>query len=95
MGLRRVNMSYDDGRHKIVHLGLTNHTEPSDSAYIRKCIEFYEINKGGAVNQSLILERLNRIEAMLKSGVVAAPGQVFDDGDDTDDIFDDAIAQLE
>jgi hypothetical protein len=93
MGLRRVNMSYDDGRHEIVHLGLTNHTEPSDSAYIRKCIEFYEINKGGAVNQNLILERLNRIEAMLKNGVVTTPDQDFADAD-TDDIFDDALEQL-
>ncbi len=94
MATRRINLSYDDEKHQIVHLGLTNHGEPSDSAYMRKCIEFYELNKGGAINQGLILERLNRIEALLKSGVVTTPDR--DTGlDDTDDIFDDALEQLE
>ncbi len=93
----RVNMSYDTEKHSVVHLGLSNHNEPSDSAYIRKCIEFFEMNKGGAINQHLILERLARIETMLKNGVTAVTGS-NGDGDDqayTDDIFDEALEQLE
>jgi hypothetical protein len=91
---RRINLSYDTEKHALVHLGLTNHNEPSDSAYMRKCIEFFEMNKGGAVNQQLILERLARIELMLKNGtcISAAPAATADD--DTDDIFDEALEQL-
>jgi hypothetical protein len=90
-------MSYDDEKHTLVHLGLANHEEDSNSDYMRKCIEFYEMNKGGVVNQAQILERLARIEAMLKTGVVTVAG---DDGRDTaedytDEIFDEALEQLD
>jgi hypothetical protein len=91
---RRINLSYDTEKHTLVHLGLTNHNEPSDSAYMRKCIEFFEMNKGGAVNQQLILERLARIELMLKNGAAPVQSAPAVD-DDTDDIFDEALEQLE
>lgn len=93
---RRINLSYDSDKHPLVHLGLTNHSEPSDSAYMRKCIEFFEMNKGGAVNQQLILERLARIELMLKNGVVLSGGNSSQDATDgSDEIFDSMLDQLE
>lgn len=91
--IRRVNLVYDDQKHSVVHLGITNHSDDSDAAYLRKCVEFYELNKGGLTNQQLILERLQRIENMLKSGVVV--GETNPTPDSTqDDIFDDLLEQL-
>lgn len=88
--------SYDDQKHPLVHLGLTNQSEPSMSAYLRKCVEYYEINRGGAVNQHLILERLERIEKMLRAGVVVGGGESAPDDDAlTDEILDQALEQLE
>jgi len=90
-----IHFSYDDKKHSLVHLGLTNHHEASASAYIRKCIEFYEMNRGGAVNQHLILERLERIERMLRGGVVVN-GEAQAEADTTaDEILDEALEQLE
>lgn len=91
--IRRVNLVYDTDRHTLVHLGLSNHSEDSDAAYLRKCVEFYEMNKGGTTNQQLILERLQRIENMLKNGVVV--GEAAPDDTSTDEMFDDLLAQLE
>jgi len=91
-----IHFSYDPARHSLVHLGLTNHHEPSTSAYIRKCIEFYEMNRGGAVNQHLILERLERIEKMLRGGLVVSAEAAPDDNEAiTDEILDEALEQLE
>jgi hypothetical protein len=93
MAIRRVNLVYDDQKHSIVHLGLANHSEDSDAAYLRKCVEFFEMNKGGLTNQQLILERLQRIENMLKSGVTVGDAALPDTS--TDEMFDDLLAQLE
>lgn len=90
--IRRVNLVYDDQKHSVVHLGITNHGDDSDAAYLRKCVEFYELNKGGLTNQQLILERLQRIENMLKSGVVGETTPTPDSAQD--DIFDDLLEQL-
>lgn len=91
-----IPFSYDTEKHQIVHMGVKNHKEPSTAAYIRKCIEFYEINRGGAVNQHLILERLERIEKMLRAGVVVGSGETAPDEDAlTDEILDQALEQLE
>jgi len=91
-----IHFSYDPARHSLVHLGLTNHHEPSTSAYIRKCIEFYEMNRGGAVNQHLILERLERIEKMLRGGLVVSAEAAPDNNEAiTDEILDEALEQLE
>lgn len=90
-----IHFSYDQEKHSLVHIGLENHKEPSASAYIRKCIEFYEMNRGGAVNQHLILERLERIERMLRGGVVIN-GEASTAVDTTaDEILDEALEQLE
>jgi hypothetical protein len=70
MATRRVTLSYDDEKHVTVHLGLINHAEDSDSAYLRKCVEFFEMNKGEITHQQTVLDRLQRIENILKSGAV-------------------------
>jgi hypothetical protein len=92
MAIRRVNLVYDDQKHTIVHLGLANHSEDSDAAYLRKCVEFYEMNKGGLTNQQLILERLQRIENMLKNGVVMS--EAIQEDNNSDEIFDNLLDQL-
>jgi hypothetical protein len=92
MAIQRINLSYDDERHTLVALGLANHAEDSHSAYIRKAIEFYELNKGSAVSSPLILERLAAIERLLRNGVALA---TTDQPDDTNDaLFDDLLEQL-
>ena len=91
----RINLSYDDEKHPLVHLGLKNHKEPSDSAYMRKCIEFYELNKGGAINSQLVLEHLLEIRRMLQQGVVVASGDVEQTDAKNDQILDDLLEQLE
>ena len=94
--IHRANIVWDEQRNSTVHLGMTNHEGESDAAYLRKCVEFYELNKGGATNQQLILERLARIETMLKNGLVLNPdGQPQADDDQNDEIFDDLLGQLE
>lgn len=94
--IKIIHFSFDTDKHSLVHIGLTNHTEPSTSAYLRKCVEFYEMNRGGAVNQHLILERLERIEKMLRGGqVVSAQSDQPDDDALTDEILDQALEQLE
>lgn len=91
--MRKSNILWDEHHHPTVHLGMTNHAGESDAAYLRKCVEFYELNKGGAGNQQLILERLARIEAMLKRGVAPLPA---DDQPDAaqEEIFDDLLEQF-
>lgn len=91
MAIQRVTLSYDDERHTVVALGLANHSEDTDAAYIRKCIEFYELNKGGAVNQSLILDRLAAIERLLKNGAAVYTAEA---SPDNDKIFDELLEQL-
>lgn len=93
MTTQRITLSYDDEKHSIVHLGLQNHSDDSDSAYLRKCIEFFELNKSGT-NQQLILERLATIERMLKKGVVPID-QPTENDPDNDDLFDDLLEQIE
>lgn len=95
--IRRVNLCYHPNKHSVVHLALANHTESSDAAYLRKCIEFYELHQGGGTGQRHIIERLDRIEALLRNGVALAvpPGQGDTAGDITDDILDEALEQLE
>lgn len=92
MAIHRANLVWDDEKHTIVHLGMANHSEDSDAAYLRKCVEFFEMNKGGTTNQQIILERLTRIENMLKGGVIVETKQ---DDISTDEIFDDLLAQLD
>jgi hypothetical protein len=96
MTIQRVTLSYDSEKHSTVHLGLLNHGEDSDSAYLRKCVEFFELNKGGVTNQQLIIERLTRIESLLKNGVTIS-GDVTDRDDETQsyEILDDLLEQLE
>jgi hypothetical protein len=96
MTIQRVTLSYDDEKHTTVHLGISNHDEDNVSTYLRKCVEFFELNKGGVTNQQLILDRLNRIETMLKNGV-SLIGDVTGQADETqsDQILDDLLEQLE
>jgi hypothetical protein len=92
MAIQRITLSYDDERHTVVSLGLANHAEDTDSAYIRKAIEFYELNKGSAVSSPLILERLATIERLLRNGVTLV---TTDQPDDTNDaLFDNLLEQL-
>jgi hypothetical protein len=93
MATQRITFSYDDERHTTVHLGLANHGDDSHSDYVRKCIEFYELNKSGATNQQLILERLQRIESMLKNGVTIGEGEST--SPQGDDILDELLEQME
>lgn len=92
MALQKSTIVWDDQRDTTVHLGMTNH-DGSDAAYLRKCVEFYEMNKAGATGMQQILERLTRLEQMLKRGVVV--GGQSDASSDTDDIFDDLLEQIE
>ena len=93
MPLHKSTIVWDDQRDTTVHLGMTNHTE-SDAAYLRKCVEFYEMNKAGAGGLQQVLERLGRLEHLLKRGVVIGAG---DDPapEDNDDIFDEMLEQME
>jgi len=90
--MQRANIVWDEKKHPTVHIGMTNHEGETDAAYLRKCVEFYELNKSGATNQQQILERLTRIETMLKRGV----NPLDDPPDDTatEEIFDDSLEQL-
>lgn len=90
--IHRANIVWDDKNHSIVHLGMSNHDGETDAAYLRKCVEFYELNKGGT-NQQLILERLARIENILRNGVIISDSAPADSH--TDEIFDDLLEQLE
>lgn len=92
--IRRSNIVWDDQKHSTVHLGMTNHDE-SDAAYLRKCVEFYEINKAGATGMQLVLERLTRLEQLLKRGVVIGAGDDPAHDDHTNDIFDELLEQME
>lgn len=87
-------MSYDDEKHSVVHLGLKNHGEDSDSAYLRKCVEFFEMNKAGSTDQQLILEHLQIIRRMLQNGVVVGEGGAPPDPQG-DEILDDLLEQME
>lgn len=88
----RANIVWNEQSHPTVHLGMTNHEGETDAAYLRKCVEFYELNKNGATNQQLILERLTRIETMLKRGV--APIANNEPDTTTEEIFDDLLEQF-
>lgn len=92
MAIHRANIVWDDQKHPTVHLGMNNHEGESDAAYLRKCVEFYEMNKSGTYQQA-ILERLASIERMLKSGVVV--DEPAPDDTHTDEIFDNLLEQLE
>lgn len=95
MAIQKSTIVWDDQKHTAVHLGMSNHEGESDAAYLRKCVEFYEMNKGGTVQQ-LILERLAAIERTLKQGVaIASDGNSQVPDDFTDEIFDEALEQLE
>lgn len=91
MALHKATLVWDDEKHMTVHLGMSNHEGESDTAYLRKCVEFYEMNK--STNQQLILQRLASIERMLKEGV-KVDDQPVDDAL-ADEIFDEALEQLE
>lgn len=93
MALQKATITWDDQKDTTVHLGMNNHTE-THAAYLRKCVEFYEMNKAGT-NQQLILERLASIERMLKNGVVIGGQPDTDHDQQTDDIFDDLLGQME
>jgi len=93
--IHRANIVWDDQKHPAVHLGMTNHEGETDAAYLRKCVEFYEANKGGAGNQQLILERLSSIENMLRRGVAVGAEPHPPPDDETDNIFDDLLEQME
>lgn len=96
MTIQRVTLSYDDEKHSTVHLGILNHSEDSDSAYLRKCVEFFELNKGGVINQHLILDRLTRIESLLKNGVTITSDVTDQDSEaQSYEILDELLEQLE
>jgi hypothetical protein len=91
MAVCRINLCWDDQRHNVVDFGLKHHAEANASAYIRKCIEFYEMNKANT-SQSAILENLLEIKRMLLNGAVIATGQQPED--DNDELFDDLLEQM-
>lgn len=95
MAIHKATLVWDDEKHHIVHLAMTN-KDVGDASFLRACIEFYEMSQAGANVQQLILERLAKIENMLKSGVVIngdGDKPVMDD--QTDDIFDEVLEQIE
>ena len=93
MAIRRLNFCYDEEKDSLVYLGIQNHHEASTSAYLRKCVEFYEMNKSGAVSSQLILENLLEIKKLLKGGaVVVATEETADD--QANQIFDSLLEQL-
>jgi hypothetical protein len=96
MAIHKATLVWDSDKHSIVHLAMTNKNQ-YDAAFLRTCVEFYQMSQAGANVQQLVLERLARIENMLRSGVVmAAPDDVSIDGNDqTDEIFDDLLEQIE
>lgn len=93
MTTHKASITWDNQKHAAVHLGMTNHGE-SDAAYLRKCVEFYEMNKGSATNQQIILERLTSIERMLKRGVVVGDNNSAPENKN-DELFDNLLSQLE
>lgn len=90
----RANIVWDARQHPTVHLGMTNHEGESDAAYLRKTVEFYELNKGGATNQQKILEELVAIKTMLRRGVSVASSPATPDAGQADEILDELLEQL-
>lgn len=94
MTIHRANLVWDDEKHITVHLGMSNHDEP-DAAYLRKCVEFYEMNKAGTTGQQLILEHLQAIRRMLQNGVMIGAGEDTPPDPQSDEIMDDLLEQIE
>jgi hypothetical protein len=100
MAIHKCSIVWDNEKHPIVHLAMTNKDMGvGDAAFLRSCVEFYQMSQAGANVQQLILERLANIEAMLKNGIVisgdGSPQPAGAGEDRTDDIFDDVLEQIE
>jgi len=95
MAIYKATLVWDSDKHPIVHLAMTNKGQ-TDAAFLRTCVEFYQMSQAGANVQQLVLERLASIENMLRSGVMVGASDISIDGDDkTDDIFDGLLEQME
>lgn len=90
MATQKATLTWDDQKHTVVHLGMSNHEGETDAAYLRKCVEFYEAN-GGTLQ--LILQEITALRRMIKRGAVVAADD--DPADDNDEIFDDLLEQFE
>lgn len=96
MATHKTSIVWDEDKHPIVHLAMTNKDDVSDAAFLRTCVEFYQMSQAGANVQQLVLERLARIESILKSGIaVGGEPDPPPPDDKTDDIFDEVLEQIE
>ena len=103
MTIQRKNIVYDDKKHHVISKAMQSHGEPSDAAYLRKCVEFYEQNKHGLqLDPQQIIGLLSRLELnqteikeMIKRGVIVVDEEQAESVDETDDIFDDVLSQFD